>query len=473
MITGTITYKNIDFTFVFDHNELRLIPPTEKRDFIHFNWLMKEIKPGMYANGDPLEMEERYLIGRCNEDGRKVIFFTNYGAGIDSFNTVLIVDITAYILCRFDRDVIDRISFESPELNYIFPANMALEYSIGGLENDGAVGVTASNGTLRTIDKERFIVAGKSVEVSFNITHTLSAAMERAPITVSTSMDFDFEPTDDYDFIFQLWIIARRFVQYLCFRQNIGFTKTRLSTPYKGNKHETFAEMVAVPEHITQDQKSLKRGRYIKHGYLEGTIGKLLQSIADNNLYLRHIPKTFESSHTIDESSFVLITAAFEWEFRRLFPEGVKKKTARTNAERTATQKLGDLIKESRGELKNIYKFLSKLIESDSLAKKILYTGKELDSVITIFGERLYQMNGEKLKYAEMGERIAAQRNDFAHGNLDKDFNGLAFLDLVYLKWIIYAMQLKCHGVSDINIQSAINDLFGQGINLPYQQNTE
>ena len=75
-------------------------------------------------------------------------------------------------------------------------------------------------------------------------------------------------------------------------------------------------------------------------------------------------------------------------------------------------------------------------------------------------------MNNEKLKYSEMGLRLSQQRNNFAHGNLDKDFIGLSLLDLIYLEYIVYAMQLKEYGVKTTFIQQAINDLFGCSIAL-------
>lgn len=58
------------------------------------------------------------------------------------------------------------------------------------------------------------------------------------------------------------------------------------------------------------------------------------------------------------------------------------------------------------------------------------------------------------------------QRNHFAHGDLDKDFIGPSLLDLIYLEYIVYAMQLKRFGCTDENIQKAINDLFKYGIAL-------
>ena len=79
---------------------------------------------------------------------------------------------------------------------------------------------------------------------------------------------------------------------------------------------------------------------------------------------------------------------------------------------------------------------------------------------IGAFGKHLYQLNGEKLTYTQMGERLANQRNDFAHGNLDKDFNDLSLLDLMYMEYVVYALQLKHYGISDENIRKSINELF-------------
>ena len=70
-----------------------------------------------------------------------------------------------------------------------------------------------------------------------------------------------------------------------------------------------------------------------------------------------------------------------------------------------------------------------------------------------------------------MGQRLASQRNHFAHGDLDKDFIGYSLLDLIYMQYIVYAMQLRYYGVSDQNIRRAINELFG--LNYYFNDNNE
>lgn len=48
--------------------------------------------------------------------------------------------------------------------------------------------------------------------------------------------------------------------------------------------------------------------------------------------------------------------------------------------------------------------------------------------------------------------------------NLDKEFIGLSLLDLVYLEYLLYAIQLKAYGLETKKIQKAINDLFRCGL---------
>mgnify|MGYP002622605382 CR=1 FL=1 len=122
-------------------------------------------------------------------------------------------------------------------------------------------------------------------------------------------------------------------------------------------------------------------------------------------------------------------------------------------------------------EEKKKYQFLKKLLKSDSLQNEILQVGKDYDDIIGKYGSNLYRLNKFELKYSEMGQRLASQRNHFAHGDLDKDFIGYSLLDLIYMQYIVYAMQLRYYGVSDQNIRRAINELFG--LNYYFNDNNE
>ena len=74
--TGKLQYRDVDFSFVFDGQELRLIPPDNKKREIELDWLMTNIGNGVYTYGNPLKMDKAFLIGKCNENGKKIIFLT-------------------------------------------------------------------------------------------------------------------------------------------------------------------------------------------------------------------------------------------------------------------------------------------------------------------------------------------------------------------------------------------------------------
>lgn len=205
---------------------------------------------------------------------------------------------------------------------------------------------------------------------------------------------------------------------------------------------------------------ALKQNRCIKQSIISGHEGRILTDIASNSLYIRHLPKTYEDGRHIDASRFIMITAAFEWEFRRTYPNGVPKKKATILIESKATEALQKLIDSSTGKLKNKYKFLSKLIKSDSLQTELVKIEDDFHPIIGKFGEHLYSLNGEELIYSSMGERLSSQRNHFAHGDLDEDFIGLSLLDLMYLEYVVYAMQMKHYGIENANIRNAIKELF-------------
>ena len=161
-----------------------------------------------------------------------------------------------------------------------------------------------------------------------------------------------------------------------------------------------------------------------------------------------------------------MTTAAFEWEFKKMYKDGIPHSNKTNEAKEKAKSKIENLIRISKGKEKKIYKNLLKFITLEGFSENLEYTCNNLNEIIRPFGDRLYGLNNEKLDYKKMGERLAKQRNHFAHGDLDKEFIGLALLDLIFLEEIVYAMQLKKCGISNENIKRSLNKLFNAGIVL-------
>ena len=460
--TGVTKYKNIEFTFVFNGEDLRLIPTTENVRKIETEWLMTPIAKGTFIPNTDLKMEDSFLIGRCHESGKRVVFFTQKKANISSNNLVLIVRLIGYLECSTGKEKFGRISFLGPEINIIHPVNQSFDFSFNPstVSNDGVFSITTKNFDITSTTPQEFEVDEKKVSVQFSVSRKFSTKILEPPILLESSMLFEFDETDDYDFLVRLWFIAKEFVSFLCYRNNICMRPAVVSSKNQDGKYQSFGTLIMMNQGTDEELHALKQNRCIKQRMISGHEGQILTDIASDSLYMRHLPKTYEDGRHIDASRFIMITAAFEWEFHRTYPDGVPKKEATILIENEAIEALQKLIDSSTGKLKNKYKFLSKLIRSDSLQTELVKIGEDFDSIIGNFGKHLYSLNGEELIYSSMGERLSSQRNHFAHGDLDKDFIGLALLDLMYLEYVVYAMQLKHYGIEDTNVRKAINELF-------------
>lgn len=129
-------------------------------------------------------------------------------------------------------------------------------------------------------------------------------------------------------------------------------------------------------------------------------------------------------------------------------------------AEDAVSDAINDLLSKSTGKQKNIYKFLLRLVKSDSMQSEIIQFGKDYSDIIGVFGEHLYSLNHVIFDYKEIGKRVSDQRNHFAHGDLDKDFINEALLDVIFMEYIVYTLQLKSFGLTTDNIRKSINDVF-------------
>lgn len=460
--TGVTKYKDIDFTFVFNGENLRLIPTTENVRKVETEWLMTPIAKGTFIPNTDLKMEDSFLIGRCHENGKRIVFFTQKNANISSNNSVLIVQLIGYLECSIGKEKFGKISFLGPEINIIHPVNQSFDFSFNPstVSSDGVFSITTKNFDITSTTPQEFEVDEKKVNVQFSVSRKFSTKILEPPILLESSMLFEFDETENYDFLVRLWFIAKEFISFLCYRNNICMKPAVVSSRNQGGKYQSFGTLTMMNSGTEEELYALKQNRCIKQSTISGHEGQILTDIACDSLYTRHLPKTYEDGRHIDASRFIMITAAFEWEFHRTYPNGVPKKESTILIENEAIEALQRLIDSRTGKLKNKYKFLSKLIRSDSLQTELVKIGEDFDSIIGNFGKYLYSLNGEELIYSSMGERLSSQRNHFAHGDLDKDFIGLALLDLIYLEYIVYAMQMKHYGIEDANIRNAINELF-------------
>lgn len=466
--SGTLSFKGCIFSFAFDGKRLSLFPLVqEEKGSIEYTWLKEEIKPGVFAGPRFPEIDTDCLTGMRNEDGHTIAFLVNKGSEVGYTlslkHLALHVYVHAYIDCKYEKDSICKISFACPEINLIHPANKAFELKMDLNEWDkrGKVSITSTDFDASQTSKRHFWFKETEVAIYFAISRSVGDGISHPAIAFTSNLVLEFKPTSNFRFICELCFATERFIQYLGYRNNIRFSEIKLSAPYKDNLTESFATMHLLWQPKESESRAIKKGRLIGQRHIDGHEGAVLEAISSGALYMRHIPPSYSQSNQITPASFLMLVAAFEWEFDRIHPEGVTKSDARINAENHAEEKINNLIDESSGKEKDIYRFLRKLIRNDSLKDKFKEIENDVVPSIGKIGQALYKRECIDFNFVRIGERIASQRNAFAHGNLSKSFNKDTLVDIGFLKIIVYAMQLKNIGLDEDTICSAIEQLFG------------
>lgn len=324
--SGKVNYKEICFDFVYDKQELRLIPPSDKKEEVK-HWRMHELSQGCYTRGEPIIMEVPYIEGTINETGQSIVFITREGDTIESYNSVLCIQVLAVILFSTNKKMINRIAFTGPEINAIHSVGQAFSLVYEKEKSEkGIVSVQTTEYEKTTTNKNDFFVDDKTVSVHFSIGRRVSTGIQDTPLKLTSIMVFEFEQTEDYAFIYRLYNIAEQFIRYLCYRKNVVIDAVELSELMDIGKYYICAKMQVLDNNQQCEKKIIKDGRYISQHYIAGVEGKILSDIASDTIYMRHLPDSYEAGRHIDAARFVMITAAFEWEFRRIFPDGVSKK---------------------------------------------------------------------------------------------------------------------------------------------------
>lgn len=468
--TGTLEYKGIEFFFIFDGTQLSLIPPKEKRNEIKWHWIYTEIESGVYTLGNPLTIDVPFLKGQCSESDCSMVFLTRVGSFINCCNrtSTLYIDVVGVIECQTPNSKYSRMSLTNAELNYIHPINHAFsqEFNLDDLKKSGVLSIKTNGFEKTTTEKKQFNFKEKVVTVYFSIGWKSSMNIGAPPILFNSSIIFEFQETNDYWYLFELYQLAKKFVQFLTFRKNCYFKESTLQIKYDNNYYQDAAIFHLINTKPLEIDASLEKGQYISLDRLESKEEILFSLISEDSLYLNHLPKSFEAEESLDAAVFVLTSAAFEWEFGKLYPDEVVKKDKELKAKEKALEEMNKLISNTTGKVKRILKNCCKSIGFMNLETKIIRAGTDFNSIVEQFGRRLYDLNDEKFDYKTIGNRLANQRNDFAHGNIDKEFVGESILDLIFLRYLIYAMQLKRIGISDYSIKNAINELFDTKLNI-------
>lgn len=448
MLYGIIDYEDEKYIYRLEDSMLYM----EEIESLGKGWMI----PGWLSN--PPNFEGDYLKGINAENGKEVLFKT-YPGNAGFKNTQIRIRIQYYIELQ-RNETISKMSFMGDEINYIY--NIAQGIESYGFTEEGTASCRTKSFEETTSSTEYFNVENKEVGIYFAIYRGINF-QSCHPLNLYSSINLLVDANNDYDFLVDLCYIMKRFLGFLCYRNNIHFNEIALYTQDSPKSYRKVGKILFMDEGDEIENKKIIKERNITYEAIKGKMGSILQDIEKERLYLRHIPDSHKDALKIDYSKFIMITAAVEWIFKNLYPEGLRHSDKTIKVQEKIREELENRISESTGEIKKQYKFLQKLVGSDSLSQKIVQIGEDYDALLGAIGRYLYSINNlkEEFDYIKIGSRIQNQRNNFAHGNLDKEFEEIATLDVMFLEKAIYLLQLSSYGIDDDTALEQVKRLFG------------
>lgn len=455
-VDGFLKFEDKEYFFTFNNFILKIIPKNEvyvSIDDINamFNWTKVVSVPD-------------YLKGKLLDNNKYVYFFIKehknhtINTGIHEF------EIYAYIESEYEDIEVERISINNEELNYFY--NSANSYENVSIESTGKINID-----VKEHDKVSNGVAFKFGETDINVSLDVSRNIctnSNKPLTLETRLSYDFPATKDLDFIFKLVYLTKDFLSFVSYRKNIYISKISLSKKRSDGKYLNYGELfINVDRDMVKESDDFIRQRIIKFELIEKNWSNIFQALSESKIYLNHIPYNSKDLRIITPARFVLITAAFEWEFRNIYGD---IKSNENDKFKKAKFEILDFIDEkieiNKGKDKEYRKYMKdykSLIDRHDmrLSGKIERCLKDNYNILDIFIKNLYGINEiQDIEYSQIANRLQTQRNNYAHGNIDKDIDTLVILDLIVLEWCIYALILKECRVEEKDIQRCINQLF-------------
>ncbi|WP_144559937.1 HEPN domain-containing protein [Shouchella miscanthi] len=443
MIIGITNFKNEKYLFKFDS--------------INFSVTLEDIEYREKTFEDLKELfEAEYHItvldGRTT-DGNDIVFnLTNNGMQVTSPG-IYSANVYSYIIFNGEKKEYNGLGIQARELDFFFDKNKALNYNVSSLDD----------GTM-----EMRVKPFKETQESFNFSlnddeflGSLNVSRKIIDRTIILNSELHINKVNLDNIVTELEEVVSVFSKFFRFvsnRLNVQISKVNLKSKSQDNKFRIIGEYFRKDQWSYDEMIEKDLNKIISFDLLEGSLPNLIHKISKGELYLRHLPITYKEGKNITPARFIMSSAAFEWQYKHtndIEPESEIKQEVISYLEEVSEQKTGKDKKYIKGLLKIVKS------KDNSLNQRMQKALNEHDVILTPFIKHLYSFSNIKnYSNQDISSRLAEERNNFAHGNLDKEFKGDSVYDLLLLEWLYYVIVLKEIGLSDKKIQKSINKLF-------------
>lgn len=456
-ITGFVEYDGTDFPFLFDKGTLRLFPPTREIQQEQGLQIFERMKDNF--NGTNKWIPHIKLQGIAT-DRKAVIFHTlDNPSEENGFLSFRVYDFCQYSSGSRGAMTFQNMSIRLTEANYFYGMGFHWKYEYD--DNTGKPIIVPQEKTINPL-VGTYLYKGIHVSVRLGEQSRISYEGEDF-LTSITTLDVRTSKLIDYDMAMELVNHIRLFFCFLTRRRNIVIDEVEFWKKSRAKDAFGLHGSFWLMNQQEPEADERKSWRIISYPLVKKGAKSILQAIADNSLYLEHLPGNIGESSRHHVGEMLLNFAAFEREFFNLYGDMANLRSERYyNARQKACDWLEKESKcaESKKE-RRYYQDFAKLISNSgsSFEAKMSYALEQHKQVMMRYISGKYG-NADKQTIVGICRRMNEIRNRCAHGRLDLRFEAVHILDLQILMILTYMMRLKDAGVGDDAVAEAIVKVF-------------
>lgn len=347
---------------------------------------------------------EGIIEGVIRPSGEYVAFHVSCHPGI-SKHSIALGAITYWILYDgASLNDVGRLCFESESVDSFCPmTNLKTDIS------EGRYVITATTCQENVIDLGTAIISNKSIAISAEAFWFYGF---RRNIEFKSHINIDVNKLD-YEQMKRIYISVTFALRFCLGRGNIDLTVSLCRSTPQG--WEIVGEFTAIHgKTYISDEYDERDVSFVRAQNVRKHFGTLVSAFDRKILSGKALSENREDSQLITFSKVIELTSSFEYEFREIFPEGVKHSSRTQKAHEEAKSAVLNAAEGLSSAPKRIVKRLSERIEDDSLEARIRYACKNLSPMIC---DVVFEKSSVNRKNTQLGKKIATMRNDIAHGN--------------------------------------------------------
>ena len=271
-----------------------------------------------------------------------------------------------------------------------------------------------------------------------------------------------FEPTDDYEFFYKLFLIVSDIFSFICNRRNLTLESADIlgSFEFEG-KHPVTSTLVVSDKYKEQVEESRIIAKTTEYRYFEDCFGNLIQLIASNydeedgTVSIKGLHPSTLQRQLIDLRQSINITSAFEYHVRKFMPEISSADTLQTYEE---IKKLiqDEYVDKVTGKKKKVAKqIINSLQPVISLGDKVKKAIKGYDgwpSLESVVSERFSD-------WEDLARIVNDWRNELAHEKrkIHPTYDTIRSVRMV--EHLNYAIILRVAGYSNEQIKAIVDEV--------------